>query len=80
MNEQEVKQILETQLEGCTVYTAGEGCNFQVTVVGEIFASLRPVQKQQKVYACLNEHIANGSIHALTIKTYTPEQWAAAQQ
>lgn len=77
MQADEVKQILEQQLEGCTVYTEGEGCDFQVTVVGEVFAGLSPVKKQQLVYGCLNEQIASGAIHAVTIKTYTPEQWAA---
>jgi len=77
MQADEVKQILEQQLEGCTAYTEGEGCDFQVTVVGEVFAGLSPVKKQQLVYGCLNEQIASGAIHAVTIKTYTPEQWAA---
>jgi len=79
MQAEQVKQILETQLENCTVTTTGEGCDFQVVVVGEIFEGLRPVKSQQLVYACLNEYIANGTIHALTIKTYTPEQWQASQ-
>ncbi|EAR61072.1 BolA family protein [Neptuniibacter caesariensis] len=79
MQAEQVKQILESKLENCTVTTAGEGCDFQVTVVGEMFQGLRPVKCQQLVYACLNEYIANGTIHALTIKTYTPEQWAALQ-
>ncbi|MDY6891819.1 MAG: BolA family protein [Pseudomonadota bacterium] len=77
MQADDVKQILEQQLEGCTVYTTGEGCDFQVTVVGELFAGLAPVKKQQLVYGCLNDLIASGAIHAVTIKTYTPEQWAA---
>lgn len=77
MQADEVKQILEQQLEGCTAYTEGEGCDFQVTVVGEVFAGLSPVKKQQLVYGCLSEQIASGAIHAVTIKTYTPEQWAA---
>ncbi|PIE24004.1 MAG: cell division protein BolA [Neptuniibacter caesariensis] len=80
MQAEQVKQILESQLDNCTVMTAGEGCDFQVTVIGEVFAGLRPVKSQQMVYACLNEYIANGAIHALTIKTYTPEQWAASQK
>ncbi|MDF2182177.1 BolA/IbaG family iron-sulfur metabolism protein [Neptuniibacter sp. CAU 1671] len=79
MQAEEVKQILETQLENCVVTTAGEGCDFQVVVVGEVFEGLRPVKSQQLVYACLKEHIANGTIHALTIKTYTPAQWQALQ-
>jgi acid stress-induced BolA-like protein IbaG/YrbA len=79
MQAEQVKQILESQLENCTVKTAGEGCDFQVTVIGELFEGLRPVKCQQLVYACLNEYIANGTIHALTIKTYTPAQWEALQ-
>ncbi|MBA4503111.1 BolA family protein [Marinobacterium marinum] len=77
MQAEEVKQVLEQQLEGCTAYTEGEGCDFSVTVVGEVFAGLSPVKKQQLVYGCLSEQIASGAIHAVTIKTYTPEQWAA---
>lgn len=77
MQADEVKQILEQQLDGCTAYTTGEGCDFQVIVVGDVFAGLTPVKKQQLVYGCLTEQIASGAIHAVTIKTYTPEQWAA---
>ncbi len=79
MHSEDVKKIIETHIEGSQVITAGEGCDFQVTVIGEVFAGLTPVKKQQLVYQCLNEYIANGSIHALTIKTYTPAQWSALQ-
>ncbi|HEY5716889.1 MAG TPA: BolA family protein [Motiliproteus sp.] len=73
----EVKRLVESQLNGCEVITSGEGCNFQVTVVGDVFNGLNPVKKQQLVYGCLNDQIASGAIHALTIKAYTPEQWKA---
>jgi acid stress-induced BolA-like protein IbaG/YrbA len=79
MQAEEVKQIIESTLEGCTAFTSGEGCDFQVTVVGELFEGLRPVKKQQMVYGCLTQQIADGTIHALTIKTYTPAQWEALQ-
>ncbi len=75
----EVKQLIEQQLAGCEVITVGEGCSFEVTVVGEMFAGLSAVKKQQLVYGCLNEQIASGAIHALTIKAYTPAQWQALQ-
>lgn len=71
----EVKQLVEQKLDGCEVQTSGEGCDFQVTVIGDLFEGLSPVKKQQLVYGCLTEQIANGSIHALTIKAYTPKQW-----
>ncbi|HCH25527.1 MAG TPA: cell division protein BolA [Oceanospirillaceae bacterium] len=76
MEAAQVKQEIEAQLEGSEVLPSGEGCNFAVTVVGDVFAGLTPVKKQQLVYGCLNQHIADGSIHALTIKAYTPAQWA----
>jgi len=79
MGADEVKQIIESSLEGCTAHTAGEGCDFQVTVIGDLFEGLSPVKKQQLVYQCLNDHIRNGTIHALTIKAYTPAQWQALQ-
>lgn len=77
MQADEVKQLVEAKLEGCEAITAGEGCNFQITVIGELFTGLTPVKKQQMVYGCLADHIASGAIHALTIKAYTPEQWQA---
>ena len=80
MQAEEVKQIIESELEGCQVIPDGEGCNFQVTVIGELFSGLTPVKKQQLVYQCLQSQIADGSIHALTIKTYTPAQWQQLQK
>lgn len=77
MQAEEVKQVVESQLDGSQVMTAGEGCNFEVTVISSEFSGLSPVKKQQLVYGCLSEQIASGAIHAVTIKTYTPEQWAA---
>jgi acid stress-induced BolA-like protein IbaG/YrbA len=77
MQAEDVKQVIESQLEDSQVMTAGEGCNFEITVISNQFAGLSPVKKQQLVYACLNKQIASGDIHAVTIKTYTPEQWAA---
>ena len=76
MDAAQVKQEIEAQLDGAEVFPSGEGCSFAVTVVGDVFAGLTPVKKQQLVYGCLHQHIADGSIHALTIKAYTPEQWA----
>jgi acid stress-induced BolA-like protein IbaG/YrbA len=38
------------------------------------------VKKQQKVYATLGDKITSGEVHALTIKTYTSDEWAKAQK
>ena len=79
MNREDVKALIEAGMPGAEVIVEGEGNKFDVTVVSELFESLRPVQKQQRVYGCLNEHIASGAIHAVTMKTLTPEEWRRAK-
>jgi acid stress-induced BolA-like protein IbaG/YrbA len=77
MQPEQIKALLETALEDCEVSVGGEGNHFDVLVIGEMFAGLRPVKKQQLVYAVLNSHIADGTIHAVNIRTYSPTEWAA---
>jgi acid stress-induced BolA-like protein IbaG/YrbA len=71
----DVKRMVEAGLEGCRAEVEGGDGRYTVTVVGEAFAGLTPVKKQQLVYGTLNEAIADGRIHAVTIRTFTPEQW-----
>ncbi|WP_116368573.1 BolA family protein [Parahaliea mediterranea] len=70
-----VTTLLEARLAGCQVQVEGAGNHYDILVVGEVFEGMRPVQRQQLVYAGLSEQIADGSIHAVNIKTFTPEQW-----
>jgi len=72
----EIKQILENALELDEVIVSGEGSHYQVIAVGAMFDGMSRVKKQQAVYAPLMSHIATNAIHALSIKAYTPEEWA----
>ncbi|ETX11782.1 cell division protein BolA [Marinomonas ushuaiensis DSM 15871] len=74
MNAGEVKVLLESSIPDCEVIAEGEGCNFQVVVVSSEFEGLSTVKRQQLVYSHLQDAIASGAIHAVTMKTYTPEQ------
>jgi acid stress-induced BolA-like protein IbaG/YrbA len=77
MQPEEIQVLLETALNDCEIRVAGEGNRFDVLAIGEIFADLRPVKKQQLVYAVLNPLISDGTIHAVNIRTFTPAQWAS---
>lgn len=80
MNPEAVKALLVAAFpQAETIEVSGEGSKYNVTIVSEEFASLRPVAKQQRVYAPLNEHIASGVIHAVTMRTLTPEEWRKAK-
>jgi len=65
MQPEEVKQLLLDKLADCEVEVSGDGRHFAIVVVGDIFAGLSPVKKQQLVYGALSELFADGRIHAV---------------
>ncbi len=72
----EVKDFLQEKLAGVQVEVEGEGCNFQLNLISDELAGLSPVKRQQQVYAHLNPWIADGSIHAVTMKFFSRAAWA----
>jgi acid stress-induced BolA-like protein IbaG/YrbA len=78
VNLEEIKARLTTALGECEIQLHGEGNHLSITAIGDIFAGKRQVQRQQQVYALLAEDIADGSVHAVNMKLYTPEEWQAA--
>lgn len=76
MHPQEIKALIETHLQGSTAHIQGDdGRHFTALVISPVFAGKNRVQKQQLVYAALDKHIKDGSLHAISIKTFTPEEW-----
>ena len=75
MDTNEIKDVLMQALALQEAHVTGDGSHFQVIAVGELFADMRRVKKQQAVYAPLMEYIADNRIHALSIKAYTPQEW-----
>ncbi len=76
METNEIQAVLEQALALDEVHVTGDGSHFQVIAVGEMFAELSRVKKQQAVYAPLMQYIADNRIHAVSIKAYTPAEWA----
>ena len=76
MQAAEVKSLLEEKLPNTQVEVEGEGCNFQLNLISDELAALSPVKRQQQVYAHLNQWIATGEMHAVTMKFYTRAAWA----
>jgi acid stress-induced BolA-like protein IbaG/YrbA len=58
------------------VEVVGDGQHFQALVVSEQFAGRSRVQRHQMVYAALGERMRE-EIHALSMRTLTPEEWKA---
>ncbi len=74
---EELKQILTTEFPSATITVEGDGHHFNVMIVADDFSGKTKVQQQQMVYKVLNDAIARGDLHAISMKTYTPEQWQA---
>ncbi len=70
-----IEQLIQAEIECQHLKVEGDGSHFSVVLVSDSFAGLRSVKRQQMVYATVNEHIASGAIHALTIKAFTDEEW-----
>ncbi len=80
MRAEQIKQMIEAGLPGSQVQVFGDdGQHFDAIVVAEAFAGKGMVQQHQMVYATLGGQMESGVIHALALKTYTPEAWAKAQ-
>ncbi len=60
----------------CThVEVQGDGAHFEAIIVSPAFAGLSRVKQHQLVYAALGDRM-RAEIHALSMQTLTPEQWA----
>ena len=57
------------------VDTTGTGDHFEARVVSSAFVGKGMVQQHQMVYAPLQDLLKTGELHALALKTYSPEQW-----
>ncbi|MBU2068921.1 BolA family transcriptional regulator [Rheinheimera muenzenbergensis] len=75
MDISQIEQLLTEQLQLSEVRVTAEGSHYAVLAVGDCFDGVSRVKQQQMIYAPLMAAIADGSIHAVSIKTFTPQQW-----
>lgn len=76
---QQIGDLVRATIADAQVTVGGDGYHVDVLVVSDTFAGLRPVQRQQRVYAALSETIRSGALHAVNISARTIAEDAAAQ-
>ena len=72
-----IKELIEAGLPDCTALVTNDmndGVHFAAEVVSSAFQGVMRVQQHRLVYGTLGSHM-DQDIHALQLKTYTPEQW-----
>lgn len=71
----DITQRIVDLLPEAEVDIEGEDCNVVVTVISDHFEGLTPVKRQQVVLAGFTDALANGRLHALSVKPYTLSEW-----
>ena len=71
-----IKRCIENGLQCDHVEVAGDGRHFEAVIVSPQCRGLSKVKQHQLVYGALGERMRD-EIHALSMKTLTPEEWRA---
>lgn len=71
-----IQRMIEQGLADCRAEVTGDGTHFEATIVSPAFAGKNSLARHRLVYAALGEAM-HSDIHALSMRTYTPEEWAA---
>ena len=71
--EEEISARIAERIDTASVNVTVDGNRALIEVVSPVFADMSRVQKQQAVYACIEDYIADGRLHAVTIKAEAPQ-------
>jgi acid stress-induced BolA-like protein IbaG/YrbA len=80
---QQVEEMIRASIPDAQVQVqdlTGGGDHYQVIVVSSQFEGKGRVQQHQLVYGSLHAAMSSEAIHALALKTYTPQAWQADRQ
>ncbi len=79
MQPEQIQSLIVEAIPGAHVQVedmVGDGNHFQATVIAGQFQGLTMVKQHQLVFRAVQSQLDSGELHALSLKTYTPEQWS----
>ena len=79
MTAEQLQALISAGLRCDHIEVTGDGRHWAAVIVSPEFEGLRPIARHQRVYATLGEKIRTDEVHALSMKTHTPAEWAANQ-
>ncbi|MBV8617496.1 MAG: BolA family transcriptional regulator [Curvibacter sp.] len=77
MTADDIKHLIAAGLRCEHLTLEGDGRHWYAVIVSAEFEGRRSIQRHQRVYATLGEKMHTDEVHALSMKTYTPAEWAA---
>ena len=75
INPDQIRSWIQENLPCEHLEVQGDGHHFEAVIVSPAFRGKSRVQQHQLVYAALGSRM-QAEIHALSMQTYTPEDWA----
>jgi acid stress-induced BolA-like protein IbaG/YrbA len=69
-----IRQLIEQGMSTDSVEVSGGEGKYVAEVVSREFDNLNLIKRHKLVYACVNDEITSGALHALTIVAKTPEE------
>jgi len=76
MNPEKIQQLIQQGMPSATVEVSGGEGKYTARVISEDFTDLSLIKRHKLVYACVNNEIASGELHALTIVAKTAAEIA----
>lgn len=76
MTPEQIQQLIAAQMPEASVDVSGGEGKYTASVTSDAFEGLTPIKRHKLVYACVNDEIASGELHALTIVAKTPAEVA----
>ena len=77
MTADELQALIAASLRCEHIELTGDGRHWYATIVSAEFEGKRLIARHQRVYATLGQKMHTDEVHALSMKTYTPAEWAA---
>ena len=77
MNADQLKALIAAHLPCEHLEVDGDGRHWYAVVVSAEFDGKRAIARHQRVYATLGDKMKTDEVHALSIKAFTPAEWAA---
>ena len=77
METEAVAALIRAGMPGAEVTVTGDGRHFEAVVVSPEFEGKSLIEQHRLVMATVTAEIRSDALHALSIKAYTPQQWAA---
>jgi acid stress-induced BolA-like protein IbaG/YrbA len=75
MSPDEIRALIEAGLVCEEVRVNGDGRHFDALVVSDAFNGKSSLARHRMVYATLGDRFDTEVLHALSVKTYTVQQW-----